>query len=334
MKTSVSVGLSLICLVCARGRLHQSQPAKERGRRGSGASPGANLALVAKPSASFASGDTTVNALNDGYEPRNSRSRGRGNSYGNWPRQDTQWVEYEWSQPISTNKIDVYWWADGQGVGLPVASRLLYWNDGEFVPVDNAEGLGVDRDQFNTTTFGEVTTPKLRLEFDSDEELSTGILEWRVLDSGKSPKFPPSVAAGIDRVVVLGGKTYLAAAIKTLGAEADDSVAVSWSKESGPGEVTFADASAAETSATFSQLGDYVLKLSAKDGDLDGSATLKVKVDAPPPEKPLGVVYTRRYKINSPLWNHRAKALIVSWIPHCIKQIETPDLRQGARRDR
>ncbi len=164
---------------------------------------------MAKPSASFVSGDTTVNALNDGYEPRSSRSRGRGNSYGNWPRQDTQWVEYEWSQPISTNRIEVYWWADGQGVGLPVASRLLYWNENEFVPVDNAEGLGVERDQFNTTTFDEVTTSKLRLEIDSDEGFSTGILEWRVLDSGKSPKFPPSVKAGIDRVVVLGGKTYL-----------------------------------------------------------------------------------------------------------------------------
>ena len=55
-----------------------------------------------------------------------------------------------------------------------------------------------------------------------------------------------------------------------------------------------------------------------------------MKVDAPPPEKPLGVVYTKRYKIDSPLWNHRAKALIVKWIPHCIEQIETPDLRQGA----
>jgi DUF1680 family protein len=288
------------------------------------------MALVAKPSASFASGDTTVSALNDGYEPRNSRSRGRGNSYGNWPRRGTQWVEYEWSQPISTNKIDVYWWADGQGVGLPVASRLLYWNDSEFVPVENAEGNGVERDQFNTTSFDEVTTTKLRLEFDSDEELSTGILEWRVLDSGKSPKFPPSVKAGIDRVVVLGGKTYLDGAVKTLAGDADDSVSVTWSKESGPGEVTFADASSAETTATFSTLGDYVLKLTAKDGELDGSSTLNVKVDAPPPEKPLGVVYTKRYKIDSPLWNHRAKALIVSWIPHCIEQIETPNLRQGA----
>ena len=89
-------------------------------------------------------------ALNDGIEPRNSRSRGRGNSYGNWPRQDTQWVEYEWSQPISTNKIDVYWWADGQGVGLP--SRIAACSIGTTASLSRStmpKGLGVERDQFN-----------------------------------------------------------------------------------------------------------------------------------------------------------------------------------------
>src|SRR5688572_7799238 len=154
MKTTIAARLSLFCLVALAAVCRNFTFAQERGRGdGSGGSPRPNLALVAKPSASFASGDTTVNALNDGFEPRNSRSRGRGNSYGNWPRQGTQWVEYEWSQPISTRRIEVYWWADGQGVGLPVESRLLYWKDDEFVPVTNAKGLGVERDEFNATTF-------------------------------------------------------------------------------------------------------------------------------------------------------------------------------------
>ena len=42
------------------------------------------------------------------------------------------------------------------------------------------------------------------------------MLEWKVYDSGKSPDFPPSVTAGVDRVVVLGGKTYLRGKVKTL----------------------------------------------------------------------------------------------------------------------
>ena len=70
--------------------------------------------------------------------------------------------------------------------------------------------------QYNTTTFDEVTTTQLRLEIDSDGTFSTGILEWKVLDSGKSPDFPPIVAAGVDRVVIQGGTTYLNGRVQSL----------------------------------------------------------------------------------------------------------------------
>ena len=110
----------------------------------------ANLALVAKPSTSFASGDTTVNALNDGFTPRSSWDASH-KTYGNWPRTDTEWVQYEWSQPISTKQVDVYWWADGQGVGVPKACRVEYWDGSKFVPVNGAIGLGLERNEFNTS---------------------------------------------------------------------------------------------------------------------------------------------------------------------------------------
>src|SRR5262252_3871515 len=197
-----------------------------------------NLALVATPSSSFVSGDTRNAALNDGNTPRSSRDSRRG-SYGNWPRQGTQWVQYDWTQPIGTRQVEVYWWDDQQGVRLPKAARLKYWNGNEFVPVKNASGLGVAGDKFNSTTFDEVTTAKLRLEMDGDGENSTGILEWRVFDSGKSPEFPPTVIAGSDRDVVLGGKTYLNGKVKALKA-GGAAARIAWSKQSGPGAVTFA----------------------------------------------------------------------------------------------
>jgi uncharacterized protein len=291
------------------------------------AAPGVNLAVVAVPSSSFASGDTTVNALNDGFTPRSSRDNRRG-SYGNWPRTGTEWVQYEWSQPISTKQVDVYWWIDGQGVGAPKACRLLYWDGKAFVPVANPSGLGVEGSKFNTTTFGEVSTSKLRLEIDSDGTLSTGILEWKVYDSGKSPEFPPTVAAGIDRDVIVGGKTYLSGTVKSL--KSDSAAAkVTWSKASGPGEAKFENASAATTTATFSKPGDYALKLTAGEGKLSSSSTLKVKVNLPPPADRLDVVYTKRYSIDSPLWNARAKSLIVNWIPHCVDYINRTNLTQG-----
>ena len=316
MRTSRSLGFLsiLVAFFCAASG--QGQPA------------GTNLAVVAQPSSSYVSGDTTLTALNDGYDPRNSRDTRRG-AYGNWPRRGTQWVQYDWSQPISTNKIDVYWWADGQGVNVPKACRLLRSDGNTFVPVGNPSGLGVARNQYNTTTFDEAVTSKLRLEIDSNDTFSTGLLEWKVYDTGKSPEFPPRVAAGIDRCVVLGGKTYLSGTVKTLAGRGGAATVVTWSKESGPGEVTFANAAEPTTTATFSAVGDHVLKLTAGNAPLNGSSTLAVKVVLPPPTDRLDVVYTKKYKIDSPLWNARAKALIVNWIPHCIDKINDPNLREG-----
>jgi DUF1680 family protein len=282
---------------------------------------------VATASSSYVSGDTTLQALNDGFEPRSSRDARRG-SYGNWPRTGTQWVQYEWSKPIATRRMEVYWWADGQGVGAPKSCRLLYWNGTEFVPAPNSSGLGVALNHYNETTFDEVSTAKLRLEIESDGALSTGILEWKVFDSGHSPSFPPSVQAGVDRDVILGGKTWLHGKIKTLKADSAATPAA-WSKVSGPGEVRFENPNAADTTATFSAPGNYVLKLNAGAPELCSSSTLSVKVEPPPPAERLDVVYTKRYKIDSPLWNARAKSLIVNWIPHCIDQINSTNLRQG-----
>jgi DUF1680 family protein len=286
-----------------------------------------NLAPVATPSASYVSGDTSLTALLDGLAPEASHVRSLG-SYGNWGKRGTQWVQYDWNRPISTNKIEVFWWDDRGGVRLPESCRLLYWNGKEFTPVENPKGLGVEKDRYNVTTFKEVRTSKLRLELNAKKASSTGILEWRVYDSGKSPQLPPFVTVDCDRSVILGGKTYLNGAFRTV-ANNDAPITITWSKASGPGNVDFADGTKPTTTATFSAVGDYVLRLTVAQGKLDASATLSVKVVAAPPEKHLELIDTKAYTIDSPLWNSRAKALIVNWIPHCIAKISDPDLSQG-----
>lgn len=287
-----------------------------------------NLAVVATPSTSHVSGDTSLAALNDDHAPNSSHVRGRG-SYGNWPARGTQWVQYEWSQPIGTRRVDVYWWDDRRGVRLPKACRLLYWEGGQFHPVSNPSGLGVAANQYNTTTFDEIRTSRIRLEMDGDGNYSTGILEWRVYDSGTSPEFPPVVAAGVDRVVVVGGKTYLSGEVRTLNEEDRLATKLKWSKASGPGAVTFADPGAPVTTATFSESGDYTLNLMATNGALSSESTLEVQAIPRPPESPLQPIPTKKYTIDNRLWNDRAKSLIVNWIPHCIDKISDPDLPEG-----
>jgi len=150
-----------------------------------------NLALAAMPSTSFVSKHETLDAINDGFKPNKSNDKRYG-AYGNWPEKGAQWVQYEWPKPVNVDSIDVYWLDDRGGVRLPKTARLLYWDGKAFVPVKNPVGLGVEGNKYNTTTFEEITTSKLKLEFDSLEKASTGILEFKVYDAGKSPKFPPT----------------------------------------------------------------------------------------------------------------------------------------------
>ena len=233
-----------------------------------------NLAPVAEPSTSHVSRDTSLVALHDGHAPETSHVRGKG-SYGNWPSKGTQWVQYDWTAPVRTRKVDVFWWDDRAGVRLPKACRFLYWDGERFVPVQNPSGLGVAKDHFNTTTFDEVRTTKLRLEVDSTER-STGILEWKVYNEGELPNFPPSVAAGVDRIVIQGRETAFAGEL--LRAIDPSTTKVIWSKASGPGEVVFSDEAVLATTATFSAVGDYVLNLTARKGTMSDSSTLSVSV--------------------------------------------------------
>ena len=161
---------------------------------------------------------------------------------------------------------------------------------------------------------------------------------------------PLNGIAGIDRVTVLPGKTYLRGWAgygdpprrQRPGRGPNGEVlppppppptgptpTVAWSKLSGPGDVTFADPKALITTATFKSPGAHVLKLTVNNGQSTATSTVNVLVETAPPAQQLDAVYTKNFKIDSPLWSARAKALMVSWIPHCIDYINRTDLTQG-----
>ena len=298
-----------------------------------------NLARVARPSSFTTSSENKISALNDGYLPTDSYDRTHGvyalrPEFG-VPGREPRWVQYEWPVPVAIDKMDVYWAIDrpraagypgsqAGRVAAPASYRVLYWNGTDFVPVTNAHGLGVAADQFNTTTFDAVRTAKLRLEVVPNGEHAAGIMEWMVYNAGPAPLLAPAVDAGIDRSVVLGGQTYLAA--KAVWLQDEPGNVVRWGKASGPGTVSFAKANSPATTATFSVPGDYMLKLSASSRNAPAQSTLNVHVEEAPPTERLNVVYTKRYSIDSPLWNARARTLIVDWIPHCITYCERTDI--------
>lgn len=292
-----------------------------------GESVSVNLAKVATPSAANASGDTKLTALNDGFDPSSSHDRTHP-VLVMWPPTEPQWVQYEWSKPVTTNRVEVYWSIDNRVGGAPASYKVTYWNGSAFVPVANGKGLGTTADAFNSTSFDPVKTDKLRLEVVSDGTHPAGILEWKVYSSGAVPLFPPTVSAGMDRSVVIGGKTYLAGSADWLLPSSPK--LVRWSKASGPGHVVFADAASIDTTATFSAPGDYVLELTALGKPDNSTSKLFVHAETAPPKDRLDVVYTTPvYAIDNPMWNERAKTLMVSWIPHVIDMCERTDLTQG-----
>lgn len=284
---------------------------------------GKNLANVAKPSGS-ARYNANYGSLNDGLTPTNISGPRTGS---NRPRQrlTSQWVQYDWANPVTTGEVDVFWWNYENVVPLPQVYRIKYWNGNEFVPVKNSKGLGIENKQFNLTTFDKVQTTKLRLEMDSVERFPATLLEWIVIQADNSPDHPPVVSAGVDRSVVPGGNTYLSGSVRSV----TPVTKTIWSKASGPGSVVFSNPDELRSTAVFSGQGEYILRLTAEEGDLRSSSELRVRVTAPPKAERLDVVYTKRYKIDNPLWNARAKAMIVNWIPWCISQIERTDLTLG-----
>jgi DUF1680 family protein len=156
-----------------------------------------------------------------------------------------------------------------------------------------------------------------------------------------------NAVAGDDRIAVLAGKTYLRGwagygdppTERRRGPQAAPPPAppvpsgppptVTWSKESGPGEAVFDNRHAPVTTATFSKTGEYILKLTAGNGQATVSSTLHVAVETPPPARQLGAVYSRNFKVHSKFWDPRFKALIVNWIPHCIDIISRDDVTLG-----
>lgn len=87
----------------------------------------------------------------------------------------------------------------------------------------------------------------------------------------------PTVDAGANASVTLPGSASLAG---TASDPDGDALTYAWSKVSGPGTVSFTNASALTTSASFSQAGTYVLRLTASDGTASAADDVTITAQA------------------------------------------------------
>jgi DNA/RNA endonuclease YhcR with UshA esterase domain len=106
-------------------------------------------------------------------------------------------------------------------------------------------------------------------------------LVFALAAGGPPVNTPPVVNAGPDQTITLPAAASLS------GTATDDglpnppgALTTNWSAVSGPGTVTFGNAGAKATTATFSTAGSYVLRLTANDGALSASDDVAVTVNA------------------------------------------------------
>lgn len=128
-----------------------------------------------------------------------------------------------------------------------------------------------------SATFSKAGDYVLRLTA-ADSELSSGD-EMTVLVLPFNDA--PAVNAGADQSVILPAAASLVGTVSDDALPTNSSVAISWSKLSGPGDVSFTNATAATTSASFSEAGDYVLRLTGDDSQLTQVDEITVKVYPP-----------------------------------------------------
>jgi hypothetical protein len=139
------------------------------------------IASKAKASSS-ARGKLMVKALNDQFEPADSKDQST-NYLHWWPAKDTtEWVQYDFDQPYTISESQVYWYDDKPwgGCDLPASWQLLYKKGEEWVPVKNTTAYEIAKDKYNTVQFEPVTTTALRMIVQLPKNDASGIHEWIV----------------------------------------------------------------------------------------------------------------------------------------------------------
>ena len=146
-----------------------------------------------------------------------------------------------------------------------------------------------------TLTYAGVTTGTSEHMLQSNWNLVEGAAELRQIDYAKAPKGvclnrapqvrvlgssgagrgkPATLAVG----AAVGERFSLFGSVNDEGLPRTGKLVAAWKQLNGPGKVTFENAAAARTHATFSGPGAYELELTASDGELSASTRILVQV--------------------------------------------------------
>jgi hypothetical protein len=178
------------------------------------------------------------------------------------------------------------------------ASVQVSVNGGAFTVVASNNQGGVKLQETTTWTTAEadltalvagLSAPSIRVRvaFDSVDTVANTNAGFLVDDikvlgppNNGPPNAAPVVKAGLDQTVTLPAMASLGGSVTDDGLpNPPGATTATWSMLSGPGAVTFGNANAALTTATFSIAGSYVLRLSASDSALSAVDDVAINVN-------------------------------------------------------
>ena len=155
----------------------------------------------------------------------------------------------------------------------PPATIVTTWSmvDGPGI-VNFADANAVD----TTASFSKEGVYVLRLTAD-DSDLNDS--DEMTIIVKPVPNQAPTVNAGPDQTISLTNITMLDGTVTDDGLPVPlEDVTITWSKANGPGPVTFGNPTLVDTTASFSNEGDYTLRLTADDGDLSSFDEVTITV--------------------------------------------------------
>ncbi|MEO0795263.1 MAG: malectin domain-containing carbohydrate-binding protein [Verrucomicrobiota bacterium] len=189
--------------------------------------------------------------------------------YGNSP----EWVNLQiLSGDPSDFQVSYRQWTGGSGT-----NGFNYTARNTLFAVEQQDGLGSSDwriesglvEDISSTPFGDSESEIVTLRLLPD----LAATRWfaRVLYEPADGGSLPAVTAGGDQWITTTGSAYLDSTIMNATSQ-------TWTKESGPGTVNFADDSATQTTATFSTAGTYVVTITANGASATAEDTLTVTV--------------------------------------------------------
>jgi hypothetical protein len=162
--------------------------------------------------------------------------------------------------------------------GWPVGVTNILWS---MVSGPGTVTFGNTNHAVTTASFSTDGTYVLQL-WASDTDLSTSDTVSIVVRPA-TDNVAPSVEAGADQTLALPASAILSATVTDDGWPCGVTNAL-WTMVSGPGTVTFGTTNATATTASFSTIGTYVLRLWVSDTMLSASDTVSIVVNPVPPE--------------------------------------------------